>query len=466
MNKELWHKIEAFQFDNWADEYGFVLRLSKENLWTKNFTALAILEYKKFMYLAATANQMVSPSEIVDIVWHQHLIFTQSYNQFCTLLGKNIQHIPSTHNRADFETFKQAKAITTTLYNAVFGEQPSSIWENRTMYDGLRVKKAKREHKTTLIIAFFIFIALTPIAFFILRPLYVHISSAAFLTTFAFTFIGLAILMNRYNANKIEELITNNNRSSFLFDLHPYEVLYIKNGGVKEGVIGTFHELIEQGNLKVGKDKTIELIHDKIINSREQAIVLKGLQETDDREYITLLNTFATKTIFSNQKLIMDALFNNIRNSDKVSKLLSLNLIVLGVFTLLAFMRIVIGISRDKPVTLIILLTIIIVLTFISVLYKITGSSIEKNILTYYTNKIIPHKAKEDNWQWSYVADGPKALGAALTTLVILSVAHYATHSHSDSSNGSNSCSSNSSCSSDSGSSCGSSCGGCGGGGD
>ncbi|MDR2223337.1 MAG: DUF1399 domain-containing protein [Flavobacteriaceae bacterium] len=462
MNKELWHKIETFQFDNWADEYGFVLRLSKENLWTKNFTELAILEYKKFMYLAATANQMVSPSEIVDIVWHQHLIFTQSYNQFCTLLGKNIQHIPSTHNRADFETFKQAKAITTTLYNEVFGEQPSSIWENRTMYDGLKLKKAKREHKTTLIIAFFVFIALTPIAFFILRPLYVNISSVAFLFTLVFAFIGLAILMNRYNSFKIKELITDNNHSSFLFDLHPYEVLYLKNGGVKEGVIGTFHELIEQGNLKVGKDKTIELIHDKIINSREQAIVLKGLQETEDREYITLLNTFETKTIFSNQKLIMDALFNYIRNSDKVSKLLSINLIVLGVFTLLAFMRIVIGISRDKPITFIFFLTIIIVLTFISVLYKITGSTIEKSILNYYTTKIIPHKAKEDNWQWAYVADGPKVLGAALTSLVILSMAH----SPSYFSDSSYSCGSNSSCSSDSGSSCGSSCGGCGGGGD
>lgn len=466
MNNELWHKIEAFQFDNWTDEYGFVLRLAKENLWTKNFTQLAILEYKKFMYLAATTNQMVSPSEIVDIVWHQHLIFTQSYTQFCTLLGKNIQHIPSTHNRTDFETFKQAKAITTSLYNEAFGEQPTSIWENHTMYDSLKLKKAKHDHKTILLIAFIIFIALTPIAFFVLQPIYTHISSGAFLTTFSFGFIGLAILMNRFNANKIREIITNNNPSSFLFDLHPYEVLYLKNGGVKEGIIGTFHELIEQGNLKVGEDKTIELIHDKIVNSREQAIVLKGLQETDVRDYLTLLNIFSSKTVFSNQKLIIDALLSHLRNSDKVSKLLSLNLIILGGFTLLSFMRIVIGISRDKPISLIVLLTIIIILTFIGVLYKIVGDTIKKSLVEYYNAQIIPHKVKEDNWQWSYVADGPKALGAALTTLVILSVAHYTTHQYSDSSNSSNSCGSNSSCSSDSGSSCGSSCGGCGGGGD
>ena len=66
-------------------------------------TQKAIEEYKKFMYLAATSNQMVSPSEIVDIVWHQHLIFTNSYSDFCNLLGKRIEHIPSTHNKSEFE---------------------------------------------------------------------------------------------------------------------------------------------------------------------------------------------------------------------------------------------------------------------------------------------------------------------------------------------------------------------------
>ena len=82
MNKgSLWNKVLAFQFEKENDEYGFTVRLSTENLWTINFTEKAILEYKKFMYLAAVSDQMVSPSEIVDTVWHQHLIFTGSYNK-------------------------------------------------------------------------------------------------------------------------------------------------------------------------------------------------------------------------------------------------------------------------------------------------------------------------------------------------------------------------------------------------
>ena len=103
MNQELWNKVLAFNFDNPSSEYGFSIRLASENCWTREFTDQAILEYKKFMYLAATSEFMVSPSEIVDEVWHKHLIFTQSYQEFCGILGKQIQHVPSTHDKGEFE---------------------------------------------------------------------------------------------------------------------------------------------------------------------------------------------------------------------------------------------------------------------------------------------------------------------------------------------------------------------------
>ena len=91
MNQELWKNIEAFDLDDPPAEYGFSIRLAHENFWTREFTTQAIVEYKKFMFLAATSDFMVSPSAIVDTVWHQHLIFTQSYQDFCTVLGKHIQ---------------------------------------------------------------------------------------------------------------------------------------------------------------------------------------------------------------------------------------------------------------------------------------------------------------------------------------------------------------------------------------
>lgn len=130
MNKVLWDKIQEFDFDSPPGEYGFSTRLANENYWTKKFTGEAIAEYRKFMYLAATSDFMVSPSAIVDTVWHQHLIFTQSYQDFCSLIGKQVQHIPSTHNPEEFEKFKQAKERTKKFYLNNFGEQPKCIWEH------------------------------------------------------------------------------------------------------------------------------------------------------------------------------------------------------------------------------------------------------------------------------------------------------------------------------------------------
>ena len=160
MNQELWDKILLFDFDNPPSAYGFSTKLAKENFWTIEFTKQAILEYKKFMYLATTSNFMVSPSEIVDVVWHQHLIFTQSYQDFCSILGKQIQHIPSTHNKEDFEKFKQAKERTIQFYERDFGMQPKNIWTYKDMFESLHLDKAKFKLRTFLINAILVFICL------------------------------------------------------------------------------------------------------------------------------------------------------------------------------------------------------------------------------------------------------------------------------------------------------------------
>lgn len=133
MNRTDWKKVEAFALDIPSDTYGFSTRLADENGWSIKFTQRAIIEYKKFMYLAATAGQMVSPSDVVDIVWHQHLIFTNAYHDFAKVLGKRIEHIPSTHNPEEREKFEFARKRTQKLYEEHFGEQPADIWKYKSL---------------------------------------------------------------------------------------------------------------------------------------------------------------------------------------------------------------------------------------------------------------------------------------------------------------------------------------------
>ena len=225
MNKDLWKKIEEFDFDFPVSEYDFTLRLAHENYWTQNFTQQAILEYKKFMYLAVVSDMMVSPSEIVDTVWHQHLIFTKSYYEFCQILGKQIQHIPSTHNKEDFQKFKLAKERTAKSYETHFGNQPENVWNHSNPYESLHLKKSKFKLRTAIIIGISAFIILTVPLYFLLKPLFYSIKNPDFILIY----LGLIIIsvfgLEWFNRRKFEQTIQLFDKDSFVFDLQPYELI-------------------------------------------------------------------------------------------------------------------------------------------------------------------------------------------------------------------------------------------------
>jgi hypothetical protein len=135
MNQDLWQRILQFDFDNPPSEYCFSIRLADENYWTKNFTEQAILEYRKFMYMAATSEYMVSPSEIVDAVWHQYLIFTQSYAEFCKILGKTVQHVPSTHTEKSSAHLNKRKKEQRNCTGKTLAHLLQNIWGYSDMYE-------------------------------------------------------------------------------------------------------------------------------------------------------------------------------------------------------------------------------------------------------------------------------------------------------------------------------------------
>ena len=90
METVAWEKILAFEIGSKNLDYSFGIRLGIENKWSLQFTQNAITEYKKFMFLASVSDEMVSPSPVVDEVWHLHLLDSKSYSDFCKLLGKKI----------------------------------------------------------------------------------------------------------------------------------------------------------------------------------------------------------------------------------------------------------------------------------------------------------------------------------------------------------------------------------------
>ncbi|MEC4048904.1 DUF1399 domain-containing protein [Flavobacterium sp. SUN046] len=452
MNKELWDKILKFEFDNPPSEYGFSIRLANENFWTKEFTELSILEYKKFMFLAATSESMVSPSEIVDTVWHQHLIFTQSYHDFCNLINKQIQHIPSTHNKEEFDKFRRAKERTKILYTDIFGEQPNAIWEYNNMFESLNLEKSKFKIRTFLIIGILTFILLTVPSYFLLKPIYIKIHNPFFvigyITLCLATFIGLEI----YNRNKLKKIVNSFDKNSFIFQLHPFEVVYLKTQKIENVINGTVNELIDNKTIVINTDDSMKLSDLKEIKSKEQQQTVTVLDEFEKIFYHTLIKHLANKPIFWNTSNSLDAFQKYFNKSKEFGFLFYTNFAVLSILLMLGFIRFTSGVLREKPVLQILIISIILIIIIIAYLNRFTKLISTKTIPNLYRTEILTKEQIENNWQWNYFLFGSSVLSTAFIPLV-----NYIDRNNSIN----NTC--GSSCANSCGSSCGSSCGGCGG---
>ena len=89
-------RMGNFSIDNPESLRTFNRTLASEQRWSSQFTGRAIEEYKRFMILAAISDKEVTPSEIVDQVWHKHLQYSSNYREeLCgRVLGKVIDHNP------------------------------------------------------------------------------------------------------------------------------------------------------------------------------------------------------------------------------------------------------------------------------------------------------------------------------------------------------------------------------------
>lgn len=452
MNHLLWTKILEYDFDSPYSEFGFSTRLSNENYWTKDFTAKAILEYKKFMYLAATSEFMVSPSEIIDTVWHQHLIFTQSYTEFCNLLGKQVQHIPSTHNKEDHQKFRQAKERTHKLYGEAFGAQPEEIWNYADMFDSLHLPKARWKLRTFIIIGILSFFLLVIPVYLLLRPVYIKIGNPDFIIGFIITTLILFLGLELYNRQYLSKTINSLPRFSFVYHLHPYELIYLKTGKLSHVIHGIVSQLVEANKILVNPDYSLEKKSGANPLTLEEFQVFEALDLFKRTHYPQLLQFLLQKPVFWNMANCMDAFDKYFAKSKSFARLFYINFATLSLLLLFGLGRIITGVLRDKPVAQIYLvgiaLSIIIPLFLLRLVRMVHIITIPK----LYRSRILSQEEVDTTWPWQYFLLGKAAL--ALSFLPIVNyIDKHETQGGGDAS---------SSCGSSCGSSC-SSCGGCGG---
>lgn len=129
--REVYQRLNRHEFDRPDSPLPFSRRLQKENQWSRDFADRAIREYKRFAFLAVVAGHPVSPSDQVDQVWHLHLTYTRSYwQEFCdAILGTPLHHEPTkggTNERAKHDDWYRN---TLESYERIFGQvPPADLW--------------------------------------------------------------------------------------------------------------------------------------------------------------------------------------------------------------------------------------------------------------------------------------------------------------------------------------------------
>ncbi len=130
---ELWQRIQdnlvagpvALEVVETADVGPLATRLNEDEDWELGYARGAVREYGRFMYLSRVSTSRVTPSDVIDTVWHTHLADSRAYvEEFCrAVFGEIVHHVPSTGptERARHEgQFEE----TLALYEEEFGSAP------------------------------------------------------------------------------------------------------------------------------------------------------------------------------------------------------------------------------------------------------------------------------------------------------------------------------------------------------
>lgn len=459
--RALWEAIRRFSFDETIEEYGFETRLAYENKWTHHVTKQAIEEYKKFMFLASISNQMVSPSEIVDTVWHQHLIFSKSYEKLCQITGKKIEHIPSTHNPHNHSVFKTAKEYTTTLYESYFGKQNPYFWDNHYLNATQLITNETVLRKRLIQIGCISILLYLPL-YFLLKPFITTVESEVFILNTILLQLTLLIILKfqieRITDSQAGELCE---EDMHFQNLNASEILCLKNGNNNRFIHAAVDNMIKKGMLKTEGNWGIKPLNGRY-NSKEEIAIGNSFAGNEPVKYVDLFWQLRQKELFQIPKQVMDNLEKSWINSSRFVRFFSVLIAAFLPLLYVLLIRLQLGLQKGKPVMFLVIETALYVFAGYYLLMKGRNSLFSKAIPDLYSAKIKSNETEDlkESWEWKYLV-----LDEAFYSdnfLRLINPIEAKSNSNFSWGNSGSGCSSG--CGNSCGSSCGGGCGGCGGG--
>ena len=88
----------------------------------------ALTEVVRFLHLCGFSQEILTPSILVDNIWHEFILCTKAYENFCDLnFGRLIHHYPGGSRQDNLQRFEK----TLELYHFHFGTPDLRFWEIR-----------------------------------------------------------------------------------------------------------------------------------------------------------------------------------------------------------------------------------------------------------------------------------------------------------------------------------------------
>jgi hypothetical protein len=124
-------KLESFQ--NIFFPSNFLQNFCEDHLISYARGEIYLNEYKKFLFLTYVTEQVQSPSEEVDLVWHYHQNYINDYLQFSNLkMEKRVfVHSPNNGSSEDQTNLPNIYLKTKELLETYFGYVNNDVWSNR-----------------------------------------------------------------------------------------------------------------------------------------------------------------------------------------------------------------------------------------------------------------------------------------------------------------------------------------------
>lgn len=127
--QELWRRIEQHDFEP-KIPMNFTDRLARDHGWSLAEARAAVDAYRRFCFLAVVSPTPVTPSEIVDEVWHQHLIYSRDYwTIWCAeTLQAPLHHDPTPGGPEAQMIYRRQYAETLALHERFFEPPSRDLW--------------------------------------------------------------------------------------------------------------------------------------------------------------------------------------------------------------------------------------------------------------------------------------------------------------------------------------------------